>query len=108
MNVCRMMDSYAVNASASEPSMTAFSAMPSVRTIICLKTLSLAAAAWFECWTWSDPLIYSVSILERLEMFLSASTYFDEARIFVLAPPGHSTTWKPAPSGTLNVESWSS
>jgi len=51
MSIFHIMDSYAVNASASEPSMTAFSAMPSVRTIICLKTLSLAAAAWFECWT---------------------------------------------------------
>jgi hypothetical protein len=43
-----MQTSYARRASASEPSITAFSAMPSVKTIMCLNTLSLAAAAWFE------------------------------------------------------------
>lgn len=47
---------YAKDASASEPSMTAFNAMPSVKTIKCVKTFPVATAAWFACWTSPDPL----------------------------------------------------
>jgi hypothetical protein len=35
-------------------------------------------------------------------------TYFFDSIMFVLSPPGQKMTLKPGPSGTLNVESWSS
>ena len=98
--------SYIMNASPSDPIAIAFSAMPSVSALLAMKTFRTASAAWPECWTSPDPLHESLahdpSVLTKSR---KQKTHLDVAKIFVLSPPGHSTTWKPAPSGTLNVES---
>jgi hypothetical protein len=93
--------------------MTAFNAMPSVRTSMSLKTLNLAPEAWLFCCPLPE-LLETIKLARRTDDWYSALrmakslTYFFDAIILVLSPPGQKITWKPGPSGTLNVESWSS